>query len=571
MTGNGHQIRIKDSKSIITLLNNCWERTSTAFIVLFLFICLLFLGGLGRRHLWNADEPREAGITAEMARSGDFVVPRLNGSVFLEKPPLYYWISSIAFRVFGENTYTTRFTSALAAIGGVIISFFLARAMKMSISGAFMSGFVLATSAEYWSLGRTCLIDMTLCFFVTASMACFYQILHSASGKKLWFLVFALSMGGAILTKGLIGLAVPISAIVVCLIVEKDFSLKSRFALMVGFVLSFIPYAIWLLLLYNSQGKEAVYENFWVNNFGRFTGGYAQHVCPFYYYLTKFPAQFFPWTFFLPLGGYFLFRDTRKRDKSNPSVFILSWFIVPFVLLSISAGKRSIYLIPLYPAAALSVGYAMDLVLSRKEKLTGWFEIPASILAGIVVVTPLVFLGIRLYYHQPFVLMILITIVGFGLGLVAFRLFAKKEYNRFFQMLVFSFLLIFLIFDMAVMPIFNAKESFEPLFKYAEKLKSEGNTVCLLQPTERLDGAAVFYLGQQIVKFNDFNAAHEFMQKDDKAVIITRIENVEKITDITIIKNFNIGKDSVVIFTDKKLVRENNEYQIDSDNHYRDS
>ena len=179
MKENCNQTRLGYSGGIAGFFNNTWKKTSTTFIVLFFFTCLLFLVGLGRRHLWNADEPRVAGITAEMARSGDFITPRLNGRAFLEKPPLYFWASSLAFRLLGESTYTARLISALAAIGGVLIVFVLARAMKMSLTGAFMSGFVLATSTQYWSYGRYCLTDMTLTFFITASIACFYQITHS--------------------------------------------------------------------------------------------------------------------------------------------------------------------------------------------------------------------------------------------------------------------------------------------------------------------------------------------------------------------------------------------------------
>ena len=560
MEENCPQIRLGYTGSIFSFLNNCWERASVTFVVLFLFVCILFLGGLGRRHLWDADEPREAGITAEMARSGDFVVPRLNGRVFLEKPPLYYWASSIAFWVLGENTYATRFISALAAIGGVVIVFFLARVMKMSLTGAFMSGFVLATSAEYWSLGRTCLLDMTLCFFITASMACFYQIIHSEARKKLWFLGFVLSLSGALLTKGLVGLAVPISALgiyLIVLVLKKEFSFKHWLALVIGVALSCIPYSIWLLLLYKSQGKEAVYVTFWVNNFGRFTGGYAQHVCPFYYYFEKFPGQFLPWTFFLPLAGYFLYKDVRERDITNPSLFILSWFVIPFILLSISAGKRSIYLIPLYPAAALAVGYCFEMILSRKEKLTGWFEVPSSILAGIVLVTPLIFLGIQIYYHQYSIMMILFALLGFGLGLYTFSLFRKKDLSNFFKMLLPSFLLIFLTFDMCIMPIFNQKESFEPLFKYASKLQSEGNKVSLLRPSERIDGAAVFYLGQNVKDFEDFESMREFTHEDNKLVTIASKQIIENNPDINIIKEFDIGKDTYVIFTDSNKVGSN--------------
>jgi 4-amino-4-deoxy-L-arabinose transferase-like glycosyltransferase len=555
MTVTRNRIRAKNFGNIMSILNNYYERTGLIFIALLVFACLLFLAGLGRRHLWDADEPRVAGIAAEMARSGDLVVPRLNGRPFLEKPPLYFWAASTAFRLFGENTYVARLISALAAICCVVIVFFLARSMNFSTKGSFISGFALATSAGYWGLGRTCLIDMTLCLFITAAMASFYQVIRSARGRIFWYISFVFSLGCAVLTKGLVGLAIPVSALVIWLILERDFSWRRWFILLAGIILCCIPFSIWIWLLYNDLGGQAVYEAVWVNNIGRFTGGYPQHMAPFYYYLTKFPIQFIPWTFFLPLAGLLIIREARKRDKTNPSLFILTWLVVPFILLSISAAKRRLYLLPIYPAAALAVGYAVDMVLSKKEKLTVWFGIPAWILAGIAVLVPLGFLGMCIYLRQPFVILALVSIPGIVLGLWAYRLLTRKNFNSFFQILVPAFLVIFLSFDMAITPVFNQNESFEPLFKYANKLKSEGAQLCLLLPAESIEGAAVLYLGGCIPRFNDIKKLEESLNPGEKITVITRVENIDNVPDIHIIKSFNIDDNTLVIFTTEKTYK----------------
>jgi 4-amino-4-deoxy-L-arabinose transferase-like glycosyltransferase len=542
--------------NICRLMEKCCINASIlTFLVLLVFASLLFLVGLEKRHLWDADEPRVAGISAEMARTKDLVVPRLNGRPFIEKPPLYFWTASTAFRLFGENTYVARLIPALSAIFCVVIVFLLALSMNFSIRGAFMSGFVLATSAGYWSIGRTCLIDMTLCLFITTAMASFYQVVRSAQGGAFWYIIFIFSMGCALLTKGLVGLAIPVSAIVIWLILEKDFSWRRWFALLTCIILCSIPYLVWLWHLYIDMGKDAVYETFWINNFGRFTGTYPQHFAPFYYYLTKFPATFMPWTFFLPLAGFLVIRQAHKRDKTNPSIFILTWFVVPFILLSVAATKRSLYLLPIYPVAALTVGYTVDIVLSNKEKLTAWFDIPSSILAGIAVITPLVFLGICFYFHQPFVILAFVSIPGTILGLWAYRLLTKKDMNRFFQMLVPAFLLIFLSFDTAIQPNFNPKESFEPLFKYADELRSKGAQIGILLPAERLDGAAVFYLGECIPRFNSLEAAREFLNSGENKMVMTREENIEKNHGICIINSFNIGNKNVVFFNAKTFTK----------------
>ena len=109
---------------------------------------------------------------------------------------------------------------------------------------------------------------------------------------------------------------------------------------------------------------------------------------------------------------------------------------------------------------------------------------------------------------------------------------------------------------MTIVPVFNQKESFEPLFEYADKLKSEGAQLCLLLPTESLEGAAFFYLGGCIPRFDNLGLVQELMNSGEKIVVITRQENIEKNPDISIINSFNIGSNNVVVFTAKTLAKD---------------
>ena len=118
-------LRINEDTSLFSKTQDKGQKTLVYFLPLVVCATLLFLVGLEYRHLWGSDEPRVAGIAAEMGRSGDLVVPRLNGEPFLEKPPLYFWAVSTTFNLLGENTYTARLPSALAAICGVPSSFSL--------------------------------------------------------------------------------------------------------------------------------------------------------------------------------------------------------------------------------------------------------------------------------------------------------------------------------------------------------------------------------------------------------------------------------------------------------------
>src|SRR4051812_5594636 len=78
------------------------------------------------RPLANPDEGRYSEISREMAASGDWVTPRLNGIKYFEKPPLQYWATALAFNVFGVNEAAARLYVVLSAIATMLIVAFTA-------------------------------------------------------------------------------------------------------------------------------------------------------------------------------------------------------------------------------------------------------------------------------------------------------------------------------------------------------------------------------------------------------------------------------------------------------------
>ena len=526
--------------------------TVKAFLCLLVCSLVIFLAGLGRRHLWDADEPRVAGITTEMAMSGDWIVPKLNGKPFLEKPPMYYWIAAPIFNLLGGTTFSVRIPSALAAIGGLLLVFVLAHKMGFSHYAAFTSVLVLATFTRYWGMGRKCVIDMMLCLFTTGAMVCLFIVVRSNERRLLWGAGFVLSLSCAILTKGLVGLVIPLSAIVVWLVVTKKFSLRLWIILLVGSILSLVPAGIWFWRLSLQLGAQTAYEVMLANNLGRFSGGYAQHVEPFYYYILKSPPDFLPWLLFVPIAIIIHFRRIRHEGKDSPSLFVILWFVVPSLLLSISAGKRFIYMLPLFPAAALFIGTALAAVIEGKEKATNWFNLPSGILVWTTIVASLGLFFTYLYYSQPFTIWLLLFIAGACFGLLAERKLSKRDFKGFLRILAPALISVFLAFDTAIAPVHNKEESFEPLFSYCKKLMSEGYEISLLGPKERVSGAAVFYLGKRIPEFIDAEEMLKFLELHDKKVAVINEPIMGNINDIYILKRFTIGNDTTVLARLKK-------------------
>ena len=415
------------------------------YITLALFAGFLFLFGLGNHDLRGSDENRVAGIATGMAISGDLVVPKLNGEPFLEKPPMYFWIASACFNLFGQNFYTARLPSAMAAICIVLLVFFIARKTGFSEFTAFISAVIIATTSGFWVLGRECIIDMMLCLFTTCAMTCFYQYSRSLPKITLWYIGFILSLSCAVFTKGLVGLAVPLSALFIWQIWQKNFSFRNWAFLLVASVLCLIPISIWIYFLHHSLGWDAVYEVVWSNNFGRFTSAYGGHHKPLYFYMISFPQHFIPWVLFLPFAVVYHFRETRAWKEKSAPLFFLFWLAVPLILLSISSGKRGLYLLPVYPAAALFVGSAVGSVLESRNTLKKVFTVPSAMLGWFIVLVSAGFLVISIYFKQPFITSLFLCLPGLCLGFLACKKLYGKDYTGFFKMLAVALVVLLLL------------------------------------------------------------------------------------------------------------------------------
>jgi 4-amino-4-deoxy-L-arabinose transferase-like glycosyltransferase len=354
-----------------------------------LFSAILFLTLLpGIQHgLWRPDEPQVAGVCAEMAYQKDFVVPRLNGQPFLEKPPLYYAAGAVLGTVFGEDhDLSYRLASIIFASLTLFITFRMVSMRSGIMTGLLASG-VLASAAGFFRLARWIQVDMSLVFSVTLAM-CAYMTLSEKSMRR-HAMLMGLGIGLSFMAKGFVGPAIIAAAVVTDIVFKKEFPIVKKIRPLWILAIMLITVLPWVLALYGRGGFPFLREVIVVNNLMRFTGapeGAALgHMHGPFFYLKGFPPDFLPWTLaFVPA----LISSLRK-PKDDP---YLAWFIGPFLLLSIASAKRDLYLIPLYPACACMTAAW----LSRAGKLR-WEELVVKATWGIAVFLAFVpFVGIFL-------------------------------------------------------------------------------------------------------------------------------------------------------------------------------
>src|SRR5688572_27076256 len=134
------------------------RRRGLALLLLFLGTILWF-GTLDYRKLVKPDEGRYAEIAREMAISGDWITPRLNGIKYFEKPPLQYWVTATAFKLFGVNEWTARLWTALSGFLTVLVVWWAGRRLYDAEVGLY-AGAVLFSSIYFHLLGHVSTLDM---------------------------------------------------------------------------------------------------------------------------------------------------------------------------------------------------------------------------------------------------------------------------------------------------------------------------------------------------------------------------------------------------------------------------
>src|SRR5437763_12803615 len=138
---------------------------SGKYAILF-FACVSFhVLGTWSIPLIDRDEPRFAEASRAMIERGDYVVPRFNNQLRLDKPPLAYWAQFASFRIFGENDFAARFPSAITA--ALVAMSILAWGKK--IGGArvgWWAAIIFTLSLQTFVHAKAAVADMWLVLFV---------------------------------------------------------------------------------------------------------------------------------------------------------------------------------------------------------------------------------------------------------------------------------------------------------------------------------------------------------------------------------------------------------------------
>ena len=332
---------------------------------LLLLAALVWLGLLGVRPLYKPDEARYGEIPREMAASGDWVTPRLNGYKYFEKPPLQYWATALAYRMFGVSDWSARLWTGLAALAGVAMVFGAGNRLFGPPAGAFAAA-LLASTPLYLLLGQGNTLDMGLTFFLTLAVLALVLAQRDAAPageRRRCMLVCWAACAAAVLSKGLVGIVLPAAAVALYVLVRRDWRLLGRLELARGTALFLLIAAPWFIAV-SLANAEFAHFFFVQEHWQRFSTGMHHRGQPAWYFVPVLVIGAWPWL--LPALAGWVSAWRAPPALFSPRLFLALWVLVVFAFYSASGSKLPPYILPIVPSLALLAAA----FLAREERAT---------------------------------------------------------------------------------------------------------------------------------------------------------------------------------------------------------
>ena len=374
-------------------------------ILLLLVGYALFFYKVGDRDLWAPDEDEYAQMSREMIRFNNWAFPTVNGQPWAIKPVLYNWLIALVSLPWGDvDEFRARIFSSLAALGTFLATFYFGWRAFSPLAGL-LSAAVLGTSVLFLQYARWSQTNMLSTFFMMFAVFLFYRGYTDPLKRTFSYLLMYASIGLGVLTMGPVNLIMPGMVIFFYLIVMKDFRHIRQLRLGWG-ILIFIAITMpWYVLVSLNEGYG--FDLLIRTNISRYFDTWT-HAQPFYYYLKDLPWAFAPGSLFLP-GALMLAFSKRTQDDRPALNFLLVWVISLFLFFSFSQAKRPQYILAIYPAFALLVGYLGDKAVNfwQEKYYQKMITIPSLIFLGILTLATIALPLIAGIFFKPWFMMAL--------------------------------------------------------------------------------------------------------------------------------------------------------------------
>lgn len=351
-------------------------------VTMIVIICIIaVLPWLGLSDLSQPDTSETAGIASAMLQSGNWVMPSLPGGEIAYDHPMLYWLIAASSLWQGYVSHLTVYLPGALALIVIIACTLIFFGRRTKFHEAFIASLFLLTCMGTQNIFLINSGDLLFATFIILSLTQLYRWEEDRELKGLPVEV-SLLLSGAILTKGLMGLLLPLLAFGVYLYFLHKYDKLTLFktVLYMGISALFLP-ALWYTAIWK-QGGFALLGEALSREFDYFwhAGGNG-HNC--FYLFALLGLGFMPWVIFFVFSLFGLKYQKPAIPKSGVKFFSLVVLSVLLVAYAVMPVKRSALLLPLYPFITI---FLAEYALYVTEYRTLCTRLFAGFLATVVLV-----------------------------------------------------------------------------------------------------------------------------------------------------------------------------------------
>lgn len=374
---------------------------------------LAFFWNLGTSGLLDETEPLFAEASRQMLLTQDWITPYFNQETRFDKPPLIYWLMAISYQIVGVNEWGVRLPSAfsgflLVCLGFYTLSYYAQQTKFYTIKEDQKPGFIpslaqpnfrkiilhplpwmgavlIAFNPGILAWARIGVSDMLLTGCLGSALLAFFlgyaksevqegqDLPLGGNASKIWYLAFYILTALAVLTKGPVGIVLPILIIGSFLIYLGEWhQVLKEMGLLKGSLIFFVITIPWYVLVILVNGQNYINSFFGYHNFQRFTTVVNHHSAPWYFYFIVILVGFAPFSVYLPLAiasTKFWKRPYWQHQTriQHLQLFAVFWFGGVFLFFTLAVTKLPSYILPLIPASVLLVSLFWHNIISKNN------------------------------------------------------------------------------------------------------------------------------------------------------------------------------------------------------------
>lgn len=323
------------------------------FPLLGLWVLLYASFSLKNPPLLDGIDSVQAEAAREMATSGDWITPHVNGVRTFAVSPLLTWTTAASFRVFGVSDLAARLPLALIALWLFLLTLSLGSRIFLSPVAGFYAALILLTSGGIFLFGHLLYPAVPFTLFLTCAMYYFWRSLRSASLATA--IGFALACAFAVLTQGIYGVILPLAIVIAFLLVTKNLRHLLRWHPVVG-VLVFLAVSLpWPIALHL---RNSIPASRWITH----------DQMPLLLYWAFLLLWMLPWCIFSIASIVGLNRAHPHEDKHHGHLLLILWLIAVIAAFSFSE-RQEFTMLPAFPALALLAAGWLALDEARPSRL----------------------------------------------------------------------------------------------------------------------------------------------------------------------------------------------------------